>query len=46
MGAALAVLGGTLVVLGAAVPLAVVLGIPVLVLLALRRRSGVVVPPV
>ena len=46
-GAALAVLGGTLVVLGAAVPLAAVLGIPVLVLLALRRRrSGVVVGPV
>jgi hypothetical protein len=46
-GAALAVLGGTLVVLGAAVPLAFILGIPVLVLLAaLRRRSGVVVPPV
>jgi hypothetical protein len=46
-GAALAVLGGTLVVLGAAVPLAFVLGIPtLLVLAALRRRSGVVVPPV
>jgi hypothetical protein len=46
-GAALAVLGGTLVVLGAAVPLALVLGIPALVVLAaLRRRSGVIVPPV
>jgi hypothetical protein len=46
-GAALAVLGGTLVVLGAAVPLAFVLGIPALVVLAaLRRRSGVVAPPV
>ena len=46
VGAALAVLGGTLVVLGALVPLAAVLGIPaLLVMAALRRRSGVVVPP-
>jgi hypothetical protein len=46
-GAALAVLGGTLVVLGAAVPLAFVLGLPtLLVLAALRRRSaGVLAPP-
>lgn len=40
MGAALAVIGGTLVVLGAVVPLALVLGIPALGLVALRRRPG------
>lgn len=39
-GAALAVLGGTLVVLGVALPLALVLGIPALVVLALRRRQS------
>jgi Flp pilus assembly protein TadB len=40
-GAALAVLGGTLVVLGVAVPLAAVIGIPAwLLALVLRRRAG------
>ncbi len=39
MGAALAVLAGTLVVLGVALPLALVLGIPALGLVGLRRRG-------
>lgn len=43
MGAAL---GGTLVVLGAVVPLALVLGIPALGLVALRRRPGRLGAPV
>lgn len=38
VGAALAVLGGTLVVLGALVPLAAVIGVPALLVLAVRRR--------
>lgn len=48
MGVALDVIGGTLVVLGAVVPLALVLGIPALGLAALRRRpdrSGAPVAP-
>jgi hypothetical protein len=39
-GAALAVLGGTIVVLGVLVPLAAVVGIPAWVLAAALRRRG------
>lgn len=39
-GATLAVLGGTLVVLGVVVPLALVLGVPALILLSVRRRRS------
>jgi hypothetical protein len=39
-GAALAVLGGTLIVLGVVVPLAAVVGIPVWLLAAVLRRRG------
>jgi hypothetical protein len=39
-GAALAVIGGTLFVLGVLLPLALVLGVPALALVALRRRQA------
>jgi hypothetical protein len=40
VGATLAVVGGSLVVLGVVVPLALILGIPALVFSLARRRSG------
>ncbi len=40
VGAALAVVGGSLVVLGVIVPLAVILGLPALVFALARRRTG------
>jgi hypothetical protein len=46
VGATLAVVGGSLVVLGVVVPLALILGLPVLVFALARRRSGRTPEPV
>lgn len=45
VGATLAVVGGSLVVLGVVVPLALILGLPALVFALARRRNGRVPVP-